>query len=253
MSAATLDLPAQKETLNKTAGFQDDFDTYSSGGRWTSTLSDSGSIAVLATTGDNGQIAVIPSDGSVGDNDESYFATTNSIFKIIANRMLQLEADVQFAEANTSAANVCVCFADAIGANLMVDNGAGMKTSFSGAAIYKVDGETVWRCVCSLSTTQQITKTGVTAGGTAFMRLKIEIRALDATLAEVTYWYDDGSGMRQFLDPTQKVATPIKHIFTYTGAVAMMAGGGCKNGSTSLETVNVDYFSAYQSRRNPLA
>lgn len=251
MGAATLQLPSQKDTLYLTSGFQDDFDNYVDAGRWTKVVTDSGSVAALVTTGaDNGVLAIIPSDGSVADNDEAYVHSTNSPFLITANRMIQAEAGVQYAEASTNHANVFFGIMDAIAANTLVDDGAGMKASYSGAAIFKVDGGTVWKCECAIGAVKQTTASAIAAGGAALVRLRIEIRGLTSTTAEVTYWYDNGSGIQQFLDPTQIVATPIKHIITFTGAVQMQVGAGQKNGvATAVETLNVDYVSAYQTRK----
>ena len=78
------------------------------------------------------------------------------------------------------------------------------------------------------------TKTTKTAGGSLYQVLTIEFRPITATAADVVY----------FVDGTQVA----KDSFTYTGATEMQLLLGVKNGSTSLETLNVDYAACFQLR-----
>ena len=218
----------------------DDFHWFVTAHLWTSVLTDSGT----ATVGDavNGILALACSDGTVGDNDEAYVKSTAELFKFAAGKTLYGECKLQFTEANTDDANVFFGFADAIGANTLVDNGAGMKTSFSGAAIYKVDGGTVWKCITSNSTSQTVSTSLTTAGGSSYQRLRIEARDVDGVNMEVTFFVDD----KPLLDATSR--KPIKHNVALASATEMQVGAGAKNGDTNLETLNIDYIVAMQLR-----
>lgn len=218
----------------------DDFTWFVTAHNWTSVLTDSGTASVGDAKG--GILALVASDGTVADNDEAYIKTTAEIFKLAVGKPLYAEARIQFTEANTDDANVFFGFADNIAADTLVNNGAGLKTSFSGACIYKVDGSNVWKCVSSNSTSQTISTSNTTAGGSSYQTLRIEIRDVDGTSCEVTYFCDD----QPLLDSTSR--RPIKHTVAITSATEMQVGAGVKNGDTNLETLNIDYIAAYQAR-----
>ncbi len=231
------------QRLAETGQFEifDDFHWYVTAHQWTTTATDSGTVSV----GDaqKGILAIVPSDGTVADNDESYVKSTAEVFKFVAGCALYGEALIQFSEANTNTANVFFGFADAIAADTLVDNGAGLKTSFSGACIYKVDGGTVWKCVSSNSTTQTISTSLTTAGGSAYQKLSIEARDTDGTNFEITFFCDG----QPLLDATSR--RPIKHFVAIASATEMQVGAGQKNGAiTAVETLNIDYIAAYQRR-----
>ena len=226
------------ELKRRTFFVWDDFVNYTSGGLWTSLAADT-TATVTVSDGAKGVLAIY-TDGT--DNNEAAVKTTKEVFLIAANKPIIGEAKLQYTEANTDDANIAFGFADAIGANLLVDNGAGPKTSFSGALIYKVDGGTVWKCVSSLSTTQTISTSATTAGGSAYQTLRIEIRPVTSTIAEVSFFVD---GVQLKDSTTNK---PIKHSLTYTSATEMQVGAYAKAGGANAETLNVDYIYAAQLR-----
>lgn len=224
--------------LRRTAELWDDFHWYISPHLWTSLASDSGVTAPAATDASCGILSMAT---GATDNNEVDIATTKAIFLMAANKPMLAEAYIQYSEANTSAANVAFGFADSFGANLLVDDGAGPKTSFSGALIYKVDGGTAWKCVSSKSTTQTISTSTITAGGSSYQKLRIEIRpSQSGSVAEVTFWVND----QQLLDSAVSKPTPIKHNVTYTSAAQMQLGLYIKAGSANSETLLCDYIGA---------
>lgn len=218
----------------------DDFTRDIDSAEWVSTLTDSGTASVGDAVG--GILALVASDGSVVDNDEAYIESPNEVFKLAAGKPIYAMAYVQFTEANTDDANVFFGLADAIGANTLVDDGAGLKTSFSGAAIYKVDGSTVWKCVTSNSTTQTISTSTTTAGGASYQKLEIDIQEFSSTACVVTFKVDG----QRLLDST--TGLPIRHTILYASATEMQLGAGVKNGGSNLETLNIDYMGAVQVR-----
>lgn len=225
----------------RTMGFLDDFEWYVTAHRWTTVVSDSGTVAVGDSS--KGIIVLTPSDGSVADNDEAYLKSTNEVFLIANNKPIWGECYLQFTETTSGVYNAFFGFMDAIAANTLVDDGAGMKTTFSGAAIYKVDGGTTWKCVSSKSTTQTISTSNTTAGGSSYQKLAIHINPVSSTVAEVSFFVDDAV----LIDST--TLKPIKHTMTYTSATEMQVGAGCKLGAaTNNDTLNIDYIAAYMLR-----
>jgi hypothetical protein len=231
----------QDELLKRRSVFLfDDFLWYVTAHQFTTVVSDSGTVAV--SDGAKGIVVLTPSDGTVTDNDEAYIKSTAETFLIAANKPIVAEAKLQFAEANTDDANVFFGLCDAIAANALVDNGAGMKTSGSIFAIYKVDGGTVWKVISSIGASQTISTSTTTAGGSAYQTLRVEIQPINSTIAEVTFYVDG----QQLLDSTS--LKPIKHSITYTSCTEMQVGAGVKNGDTNLETLNIDYIAAAMLR-----
>lgn len=207
---------------------------------YTTTATDIGTATVGDAVG--GILAMTPSDGTVADNDEIYVQGKSEIFKFAANKPLIFEARLQFTEANTDDLNMAVGFANAPIADTLVDNGAGLKTSFSGACIYKVDGGTVYRFVTSLGSTQTITASTTTAGGASYQTARIEIRPISSTQLEAVP-YIDGVQLKD------ANGYPIKHFITFSGATEMTWFAGMKNGAgTNVETLNLDYIGGWQLR-----
>jgi hypothetical protein len=233
-----LDLP-QDVRDRRMFGLFDDFEWYLSPHRWTSLAADAGTSVAAGASAPSG--TVVLTTGAT-DNNEAAAATTNSPYRMADDKPLLFEARVQYAEANTDDANVFAGFASGLNsADMLVDNGAGPKTNFSGAGIYKVDGETVWRCVSSKGTSQTITLSTRTAGGSTPQTLRVEIQPIDAANAEVTFYVDD--------DPLRDAAgNAIKHTVAFSGAAAMQAGVYAKAGGATSEIVNVDYVTAWQLR-----
>jgi hypothetical protein len=221
----------------------DDFTRDVDSADWATTLTDSGTASVGDAAG--GILAIVASDGTVADNDEAYVESANEVLKFAADKPALFEARVQFTEANTDDANILVGLMDAVGANALVDDGAGPKSSYSGAVFFKVDGGTVWQTETSNSTTQTTTeltaanvnnlaKRAVTAGGAAYQTLRIEYMPYSATNAYVSFFVDG--------------VLVAQHDYIFTSATEMQIVFGVKNGSANNETLSVDYVSCTQSR-----
>jgi hypothetical protein len=202
-------------------------------------LTDSGTASVA--TGTN-VLALVASDGTVADNDETYVGTTNAAFKPQANKPFYLEALVQFTEANTDDANVAVGLASSVAANLIVDDGAGLRASGTVIALYKVDGETVWRFVTRNGTAVTTSTSTTTAGGSSYQRLTIEVLDVIGQVATIVPLVD-GLHLR---DATTNAI--IRHTLDLTSLAAASVFAGVKNGGANLETLNVDYLGCSQTR-----
>ena len=221
----------------------DDFTRDVDSADWVTTLTDTGTASVGDAAG--GILALVPSDATVADNDEAYVESANEVFKFAADKPLLFEAKVQFTEANTDDANILVGLMDAVAANALVDDGAGPKSSYSGAVFFKVDGGTVWQAETSNSTTQTTTELtasnannlankAITAGGAAYQTLRIEYMPYSATNAYVSFFVDG--------------VLCAQHDYIFTSATEMQLAFGVKNGGANNETLNVDYVSCTQSR-----
>jgi hypothetical protein len=181
------------------------------------------------------------------NNNEAAVKTTKEIFKFADGKPAEGIARIQYAEANTDDANVMVGWMDAMAADAMVDDGAGPKASYSGAVIYKVDGETVWRCQTSNGTTKTTTVTQHTAGGSSYVTLCILVSPFNSTTCEVAFLWDPngGTNFQQMLDVYGR---PIKHTMLYASLTEMMFGVYAKAGGANSEVVNVDLLDPAQKR-----
>jgi hypothetical protein len=176
------------------------------------------------------------------DNDEMSLYSPNEIFRIAANKPIYATSLVQYTEAATNAANFAgLLLANAPVANTLIDDGGGLRTTGSVFGIFKIDGETVWRCRSGNNGANTTTISTTTAGGSAYQKLEIEIADYTATHCQVTFYCDD----KPLIDATGK---PIVHTVAYASATEMAVGFVGKNGSTSPETFKCDYIGAWQKR-----
>ncbi|MBW3600567.1 MAG: hypothetical protein KY475_25305 [Planctomycetes bacterium] len=227
-----LSLPDTYHLGRRVHGFFDDFYQYVSGDLWTLVTALDGSATVLDAAG--GKVAIKSAVDTAG-NEDAYLKSNKESFKFAANKPLLFEALVDFAESSTNQANVIAGLMDAVAADALVNDGAGPKSSYSGAVFYKVDGETVWRCESSIGSSQVTTTTEVTAGGATAQRLTIEFQPLTSTTGEVRFYIDD--------------ELAAKHAITFTSATEMQVILGVKDGDLAdEETLNVDYAACYQLR-----
>lgn len=215
----------------------DDFLAFNTGDLWTDTSGDAG--ASVAGSDAAGGIAVVTTGGT--DNNEAYLLSTKELFLIAASKPIYGETALQYAEANTDDANVFFGFMNAVGADSILDDGAGPKASFSGAVIYKVDGGTVWKFATSIGTTNTISTSTTTAGGSAYQRLAIKIVPNSSTTA-LAYPIVDG---QQLQDSNGNL---IVHSITFSGATEMNLFVGAKAGGANSEVVNVDWLAGVQKK-----
>lgn len=202
--------------------------------RWSGIQTDTGTITLLDAAA--GVLQLEASDGTIGDNDESYVHTTNELFLFAANKPIYLEARLKLGAADTDNANVMVGLLSAPAANAILDNGAGPPASYSGVVVYKVDGGAAWAAEASIAGTQTpIVLTAPGAPGATYQRIGILVVPTSSTSATV-YIFIDG-----VLVGTQ--------AFTYTSATEMAAFAGVKNGATTVNTtLHLDYLLCRQAR-----
>lgn len=216
----------------------DDFTYYTDADLWTKLAADVTPSATVAHEGP-GRSRVVITTGAL-DNHEAGLFTTNELFKFLANKSIVGEGLIQYTEAATDDANVAFGFADAMGANLITDNGAGI-TATDGVLIYKTDGSTVWKFHTEINGAELDSTSTTTAGGAAAQQLRIDVLPRSATEFECRPFVD---GV-QLKDANGK---PIMHVVTLGTATDMDFGVYAKSGGASGEVVNVDYLYAAQLR-----
>lgn len=230
----------------QTFGFFEDFMTPLVSGDLATPLtadSSSASTLFLVLTGTGAKGGILSATQDATDNDELYWATTNKLFKFVAEKPLLFETRIQYSEGATNANNVMVGFVSTAAANTIIDDGAGPVANATMAVIYKVDGGTVWRCRSQVGAAvgQTDTISQHTAGGSAYQTLRIECTPYSSTKVRIDYFLD---GV-QMLDTNGK---PISHDLTFTNAVEMLAFVGSKTGSATAEVLLTDYVAGYQQR-----
>lgn len=231
-----------------TFGFFDDFEWYVTAHRWTSLASDTNSSVACDADGPGGVLVINTGDNT--DNNEAAIKTTNEIILPAPGKPWCVESRLQFTEINTSAANVAFGAMDVMGsANTILDNGSNLAASFYGAVIYKLDGETVWRCAVSagtLSSTGTVAISSATAGGSSYQTLRIQgLPVARANVSEVTFYVDEVP----LYDATSGKPIILQMTHGAQGTADCDVGVYCKDGATNNTlTVNVDYIAAAQKR-----
>lgn len=209
---------------------------------WIDTITDTGTVLIGDEAG--GVATLTPSDGTVGDNDEVYFFTANELFLFLANRNIYGRCRLTFTETASGVYNAMFGFANAPAANLIVDDGAGLRASGSILAIEKRDGETAWRLTTRNGSTVTSTLSSQSAVMAAGQFQILEVQAEDV-----------GNGsMRCSARVNGRLladvnGVPIRHSVLITGATEMAVGVGAKLGAaTNNDVLKADYVYAAQGR-----
>lgn len=199
---------------------------------FTTTVTASSGV-VLYTTAANYLMSTLPS-GGVGTG-----------FAPDTGHALMCEALIQFTEVSTNQAGVFFGF-NSLNTNvILVDAGLTPATNFSGAMIYKIAGETVWRAISSNGTTQFIDKSNTTSGLANFVRLRIEMKQVDAAGNYENTFYAGTVSPHDCPPMTtgSSYPIPIKHTITSTSAANMygVLGNKTVTGTGIAEVMYADY------------
>lgn len=219
-----------------------DFEEDQSDLRAIDTVTDSGSVAVGDAA--NGIALLTPSDGSVVDNDEVYLATPNELFQFADGRPIYGRFRFAVTEVASGIVNFCVGFQNAVGADSLVDDGAGPKVSGDTLAVGKVDGETVWRVWSASSGATTTTKTNLTVstGATVFHVVEIHCGDWDGVSCQVSFMVN-GEYLR---DTSNRI---IYHTVAISGSELMQMFAGVKLGAnTNNDTMLLDFWYGAQRR-----
>lgn len=224
-------------------GLFDDFFWYISPHWWTNLAADAGAVAPAIVTGAPGVGGVLSFGTGATLNNEVAIYSTNAPFLVANNRPLFAEARIQYAEASTNLANIALALSDsATLSDVLVDGGAGPRTTGNNLLLYKVAGGTVWRANARNGTQVGDNVSTTTAGGTPFTILRIEVKDMSSTQMTVTYSVD-GVMLRD-----AQSGQAINHQLNISGSAALRLGLYAKAGGAFSEVLNVDYLAGYQVR-----
>ena len=231
----TLSFPDHYARMRYQFELFDDFDWLISPHRWTNLAADGGVTGFA--TGDT-KYGVLQGATGATNNNEIAIRSTNALALFAADYAFVFEVRLQYTEANTDDANVAIGLADAAGADLLTDNGAGSGIANTGVLIYKVDSYSsgnFWRAIATNNATSKATDSVQTASGASFVVLRIEGKAVDQSNMQFRYFLDD-------LPLTDSNNRPINHQLAFASAVVMrLVPNYLKAGGANSETMNVDY------------
>lgn len=225
---------AEYDTLSVFNHFDQDLDT----AEVISTLTDTGTAAVGDEFG--GVVTLTPSDGSVADNDEVYIQTANEVFLFGTGFPIYGRARFKWTETAAGIYNVAFGFMNAPIADSIIDNGGGVKVSGSTLAIYKVDGESVWRVASANNSVSTVTKSNLAAVGATYYEVEI-------------FGADNGDGTMvvtfkvngTYLKDANNII--IRHSVTMASSTEMAMFFGAKLGAaTNNDTAKLDYWHGKQ-------
>lgn len=240
-----LNIPQEAELMSQVHGFRDDFEgflTAQSGDMYTVVTAVDGTVLLADAVG--GRVNIKSAAATAG-NEDCYLVREPEAFLFAASKPLVFEALVQATEDDTNQNNLFVGLTNAAAADLLVNDGAGPKTSGTTLAFFKKDGGLNWWVHCSLSTTQtsvELTAANSLDGqahvgsGAAQQRLRIEFLPKNSTQADVNF-YIDGVHVYKITD------------YVFTNATEVQAVCGTKDGDSADEvTIQLDYWFCYQVR-----
>lgn len=204
------------------------------------TITDTGT----AVSGDsvNGVVVLTPSDGTVADNDECYIGSANEFLRFGTNREIYLRHRFTATINTVSAVNFAVGAVNAVGADAIADNGAGVKVSGSTLAIEKRDGETAFRCTSSCNGTSTTTLSSLAVASATNYVSEIICKDWDGTSMQVAYKVNGN-----YLKDTS--GNVIRHTVAIASSTEMQLFAGIKLGAANnLDLLNLDYWFASQTR-----
>lgn len=239
-----LQLPDSVHKLRLAHGFHDDFHGFLTADAFQYTVITAVDGTVLNSDAVAGKVAIKSAAATAG-NEDCYLAREKEGFLFAANKPLEFGAYVQATEDDTNQNNLFVGLTDGAAADLLVNDGAGPKTSGTTLAFFKKDGGLNWWIHASISTTQtsveltaanSLDKTAHVGSGASYQLLQIRFQPKSSTAADVEYLID-GVLVYKISD------------WTFTNATEVQAVCGCKDGDSADEvTINMDYWYCYQAR-----
>lgn len=195
-----------------------------------------------------GGVAIKSAVASASGNEDCYLVREAEAFKLADDKPLYFKAIVQATEDDVNQNNLFVGLTDGAAANLLVDNGAGPKTSGNTLCFFKVDGGLNWHVYgrddadsdvfsVELTAANSLDKKAHIGSGANKQMLEIEFLPKSSTLADVVF-YIDGVEVYKRTD------------WRYSGsATDIQAVVGCKDGDAGDEvTINCYYLACCQAR-----
>jgi len=236
---------------NRTYFVWDDFDHYVTADTFTTTASNSGTVAV--SDGVAGVVKLSPSDATQADNDETYMHGTTELFKFATDKPLFFACKVRPVSNTIGSSNYIIGLKDAVAADSILDDGGGPAASYSGAVFAKLDGGTYWVCESSIAGTQTTVTTTHTVGNNAWDILAIKTVPISSTQTEVHFFSADMQTNGDFtlteVGKTTVGTQIVAQTITHTSATEMEICFGVKSGAANLtDYLDVDWVYCAQER-----
>jgi hypothetical protein len=250
--------PFSGDLLRSWLSIRDHFTDFEAGNFWTTVFTPASNsiiaVGIPGSTLPNGQLGFRLIDSVA--NREAYIHSA-SLFQVQADKTLLAEAYLQFTEANTNQAAIVFGFMDSVAVGALQNSTGLPRAGFSGAIIFKAPGSNVWQTASGAGGAATITTSDQASGGSAFQRLRIQIRGRTVkgfalggatttdVLGEVTYYVND----TQLRTLGQRPGFSfIKDYVTYTGAPLLQAMAGIKQNSNFPESLDLDYLAVGASQ-----
>lgn len=246
--------PIELESIDFYGVFNDFAGHYTTAEDFTTTASNSGTVAV--SDGARGTCTITTSDTSLADNDETYLHGTTEAFKFATDKPMIFQARLATTAANTAcflANNLIVGVKDAVAADSIQDDGAGPAASYSGAVFFKADGANYWNCESSVSTSQTtVTLTDHAIVNATYQVLRIETNPVSSTQTEVHFYIGEDSDTLEEVGLTTSGKQFVCQKVTHTSATEMEVCVGIKagaaNAANTAPTIRLDYVGCWQKR-----
>lgn len=160
--------PASESYSTHEFRVEDDFPYYTDADLWTKAEVGTGTVGHQGPGRSNIQLF------STADNDAGVLATTNELFKFVANKNIVGRAlNVNITRPGTNNDGFAFGFADAMAATLVADDGAGIVIVNEGATLDFIESETVWNLTTEMDGTQTRTASTTSVSGTQDLELLV--------------------------------------------------------------------------------
>jgi hypothetical protein len=218
----------------------DDFTTeLDTTNEYTNTLTASGTSAV--GNGEDGRLVLTT---NAADNAENFIGLRNLTIAAGINKPVVCWGRFQYAEAATNAANVAVGLTSTVATGLLANDGAGLKTTGSHFAIYKIDGGTTWIVETRNGTAFTRSTTNVTAGSANMQTFEVIVSENPQVNTQMIAVYKVNG---QILNDSS-TGLPISHRIVHASLGALTPFVAVKSGSTTAEVLTVDLIGVAKSR-----
>lgn len=212
-------------------GFFDDFASPSLNATIWTAANDGTTGTNLFNSASGGTMSIV----TAGADNDYHWLHTNAIFRFLSGKPFYVGTRLSLTEAATNAANIVFGVTSVVDATATRDNGAGPPTSGSFALFTKVDGGSAWNFAVSVGSAQQSQAAVASFTSGSFVELGLSYQSLNSTLGIVTPYVNN-----------VPVGAPV--TFAIASAALMRGIVGVKAGSTSAESLVVDWFGIRQAR-----
>lgn len=225
-----------KLVINQSSTVFGDFYDYTSGGTFTTVAASSGTTAA-DDTGGTDQVKLTT---AATLNDYQGVKSTKQNFLMNSGTAMYSETYLNFTSQSSNNATVGAGFTS--DPTTFASSTADPSGSYSGAIIYRLSGDTSWRCQSSNGSTKTTSQSSNAPCADGYHVLRVDIVNWDsATNAQVIYTVDN----QLLKDSNGQV---IRHTVAFSGLVKMGIFAQTVAASANAQVCNVDYMGAGKFR-----